>query len=330
MQTFLPFASFARSASVLDGPRLGKQRVETLQVLRALELSDYGWGNHPAVRMWRGYTPALAVYGLACVREWTRRGHADSTRALIAEFAPGAASQAQLARERLLPPWLGDVRLHVSHQAALVRKAPELYRDAFAEVDPTLEYHWPGGPDASTHQLQGTPLWVLRAPDPAAHREWLEQGLVGLGNTAGIEQDISGLGAGELKTLLRQCDPPRTAGKALRQLRTFVDEMQPGHPVAVIDPQDAGQLLVGVVVGGYAFRAATTTSAGMLPCHRRAVRWAGRLQRCDVHPPASLQDPRQLFRVGADPEALAAAQHGLFNAQVFDAQVSSSQAPAPG
>ncbi len=324
MQTFLPFESFARSASVLDGPRLGKQRVETLQVLRALELPDYGWGSHPAVRMWRGYTPALAVYGLACVREWTRRGHADSTRALIAEFAPGASSQAQLARERLLPPWLGDVRLHVSHQAALVRKAPELYREAFAEVDPTLEYHWPGGPDASSRQLQGTPLWVLRAPDPAAQQQWLEQGLVGLGNAAGIEQDITGLGPGELKSLLRQCDPPRSVGKALRQLRTFVDEVELGHPVAVIDPHDPQRLLVGVVVGGYAFRAAATTNAGALPCHRRAVRWAGRLQRCDALPPASLQDPRQLFRVGADPEALAAAQHGSFNAQALNGSCDTS------
>ena len=33
MQTFLPYPDFARSARVLDRKRLGKQRVETLQVL---------------------------------------------------------------------------------------------------------------------------------------------------------------------------------------------------------------------------------------------------------------------------------------------------------
>ena len=48
MQTFLPVADFAESARLLDSPRLGKQRVETLQVLRALELPDYGWVSHPA------------------------------------------------------------------------------------------------------------------------------------------------------------------------------------------------------------------------------------------------------------------------------------------
>jgi hypothetical protein len=59
MQTFLPVADFEESARLLDSPRLGKQRVETLQVLRALELPDYGWASHPVVRMWRGRTAGL-------------------------------------------------------------------------------------------------------------------------------------------------------------------------------------------------------------------------------------------------------------------------------
>src|SRR4051812_48344656 len=88
MQTFLPYRDLARSAEVLDAPRLGKQRVETLQVLRALELGEYGWRSHPVVRMWRGRTPALVAYGLAVVRAWQARGDADPTYELITEFAP--------------------------------------------------------------------------------------------------------------------------------------------------------------------------------------------------------------------------------------------------
>src|SRR3954467_10297198 len=57
MQTFLPVADFADSARLLDSPRLGKQRVEALQILRAIELPDYGWVNHPAVLMWGGGAP---------------------------------------------------------------------------------------------------------------------------------------------------------------------------------------------------------------------------------------------------------------------------------
>ena len=74
MQTFLPVADFADSARLLDSPRLGKQRVETLQILRAIELPDYGWANHPAVLMWRGRTPALVSYGLAMARIWRDAG----------------------------------------------------------------------------------------------------------------------------------------------------------------------------------------------------------------------------------------------------------------
>src|SRR5436190_17613320 len=107
MQTFLPVADFEESARLLDSPRLGKQRVETLQILRALELPDYGWANHPAVLMWRGRTPALVAYGLAMVRVWRERGFADSTETLIGGFAPEVvgAAQAALAAEGLLAWW---------------------------------------------------------------------------------------------------------------------------------------------------------------------------------------------------------------------------------
>ncbi|WP_169805263.1 MSMEG_6728 family protein, partial [Nocardiopsis trehalosi] len=74
MQTFLPYAAFADAAAALDARRLGKQRVETLQVLRALVWPRYGWQNHPVTAMWRGFVPALVGYGVAVCREWRERG----------------------------------------------------------------------------------------------------------------------------------------------------------------------------------------------------------------------------------------------------------------
>ncbi|TMR24154.1 hypothetical protein ETD86_05390 [Nonomuraea turkmeniaca] len=59
MQTFLPYPDFAASAAVLDPLRLDKQRVEALQILRALTVSEYGWRHHPVVKMWAGYEAAL-------------------------------------------------------------------------------------------------------------------------------------------------------------------------------------------------------------------------------------------------------------------------------
>src|SRR5918911_4820112 len=109
MQTFVPVADFESSARLLDTARLGKQRVEALQILRALELPDYGWASHPAVTMWRGRTPALVAYGLAMVRVWRESGFAGSTETPIGEFAPSVATatQAELAAAGLLPSWVG-------------------------------------------------------------------------------------------------------------------------------------------------------------------------------------------------------------------------------
>lgn len=111
VQTFLPYASFRRSARVLDSRRLGKQRVETLQVLRALEIEDYGWKSHPVVRMWRGYTEALVTYGKEMVVEWTRLWRlllraADgvcASRPFSARAGPSGRA-AFVARRSRLPP----------------------------------------------------------------------------------------------------------------------------------------------------------------------------------------------------------------------------------
>lgn len=78
LQTYLPYPDFAASAHALDPRRLGKQRVEALQVLRALTTPGYGWRHHPAAKQWRGYEEALACYGVAICKEWCRRGHADT------------------------------------------------------------------------------------------------------------------------------------------------------------------------------------------------------------------------------------------------------------
>jgi uncharacterized protein (TIGR00369 family) len=139
VQTFLPYADFRRSAEALDQARLGKQRVETLQMLRALRIPGYGWANHPAVTMWRGHVGALVAYGLAVTEEWVRRGHADTVGPQIAEFASDAGTQETLAHAGLLPGWLGDESLHRSHRSALVRKDPGHYRPLFGDVPGDLE-----------------------------------------------------------------------------------------------------------------------------------------------------------------------------------------------
>ncbi|PRX96329.1 MSMEG_6728 family protein [Allonocardiopsis opalescens] len=149
MQTFLPYPDFAETAAVLDARRLGKQRVEALQILRGLTVPGYGWRHHPAVKMWAGYEEALVRYGLEICRVWSAQGRADTcATSLTTELASRCGvspvrPQPELAAARELPPWLGDPALHVSHQAALLRKDPGHYGPRFDAVPDDLPYVWP-------------------------------------------------------------------------------------------------------------------------------------------------------------------------------------------
>jgi hypothetical protein len=148
VQTFLPYADFELSARSLDQKRLGKQRVECIQVLRGLVVEGYGWRHHPAVKMWKGYEEALARYAFTCCEVWVESGFGDTCAATIkADLASTGItvvrSQDELAAAGALPPWLGDEAFHHSHRAALVRKDPEFYAPAFTDVTEDVPYVWP-------------------------------------------------------------------------------------------------------------------------------------------------------------------------------------------
>ncbi|WP_028652410.1 MSMEG_6728 family protein [Nocardioides halotolerans] len=148
MQTFLPYADFRRSAEVLDARRLGKQRVEGLQIIRGLTIPTYGWRHHPAVKMWRGHLEALGRYTLTTCEVWVAEGRADTVEATVRfELAEQGITeirdQSALATAGTLPPWLGDEAFHLAHRSALLRKDPDHYGEVFAGVPDDLPYLWP-------------------------------------------------------------------------------------------------------------------------------------------------------------------------------------------
>lgn len=137
MQTFLPYADFHECARCLDNKRLGKQRVEVLQILNALQNPDAkGWRNHPATLMWKNHQACLIRYGVAICDEWQRRGFRDTVKDKLLERLP-------LVGPCEDPPWIGDERLHASHRANLLRKDPEFYGRYGWREDATAAYHWP-------------------------------------------------------------------------------------------------------------------------------------------------------------------------------------------
>jgi hypothetical protein len=131
MQTFLPYADIEKSVACLDYRRLGKQRVEALQLLKALTEPEYGWKNHPATKMWIGHEDALAHYMNVCIKEWVRRGYKNSM--LIKQVPPVIQ----------MPSWLGDESFHASHRSNLLRK-DQAYYSQFGWAEPNnLPYIWP-------------------------------------------------------------------------------------------------------------------------------------------------------------------------------------------
>lgn len=138
MQTFLPYPDFIRSAQTLDWKRLGKQRVEGMQLLKAilgerkLDGNFYnGWINHPATKMWSSYPDALKVYTNAMINEWILRGYKNNMQLYE---VPGKYT---------IPDWLGNEFFHASHRSNLLRKDFNYYSQYGWQEQNDLPYIWP-------------------------------------------------------------------------------------------------------------------------------------------------------------------------------------------
>ena len=116
MQTFLPYENFNETASVLDWKRLGKQRVEAMQIVNAI-VKQTGWRHHPVVHMWTPYVPALKHYTNVMIEEWIKRGYNNTS-------------------------WLGNEKFHSSHRANLLRKDFLYYSQFEWSENPESPYVW--------------------------------------------------------------------------------------------------------------------------------------------------------------------------------------------
>jgi len=135
MQTFLPYKSFKKCAKCLDNKRLGKQRVESAQILKCLRLlskrENVAWSHHPAVLMWQGYEIALGCYHDEMIREWIRRGF-KNTMPFIFPFEMSVTN----------PHWINNILIQ-SHRSRLLQKDNEFYKKYNWNVKNDLPYYWP-------------------------------------------------------------------------------------------------------------------------------------------------------------------------------------------
>lgn len=136
MQTFMPYSDFELVAKCLDNKRLNKQITEAKQILDIIEgRTTNSWANHTAVRMWIGYENALRLYVNTMINEWRSRGY--NSHSSVAELYPV-----------IMPPWISNSLVLISHRNSLLNKFPEHYSKfgwSLLENAPTRCY-WPTEP----------------------------------------------------------------------------------------------------------------------------------------------------------------------------------------
>lgn len=131
MQTFLPIKDFKESVKCLDYRRLCKQRVEAMQIIKAIDNPSYGWRNHPATKMWMPYKDALGLYMNECIQEWINRGYKNTMKLY------------DVPANIVFPKWLGDEQFHLSHKSNLIRKDPHYYGKFWPNIPNNIPYVWP-------------------------------------------------------------------------------------------------------------------------------------------------------------------------------------------
>lgn len=135
MQTFLPFPNYIRSIQSLDDKRLGKQRIESMQIINILEgkSTSVAWRSHPAVLMWSGYTNSLKYYCNCCIDEWIRRGFKNTMLKYNVDY------------QNEDPWWIGNENFHRAMRARLIAKNEEYYLKKFPNDKGFNDgkYFWP-------------------------------------------------------------------------------------------------------------------------------------------------------------------------------------------
>lgn len=154
MMTFLLCEDFVESAKLLDLKRLGKQRIEGVQIVDAIVNGKGGWVSHPATKAWRNYLPALKYYINCIINEWISRGKNNNIPLYQVSI-----------NEIVYPWWVKWDRLHNSHKVMLLRKEPRYYQGKITVPDEYMNYGYIWPAELSVED-RDTPLSEITAPIP--------------------------------------------------------------------------------------------------------------------------------------------------------------------
>ena len=141
MQTFICDIVLNISASNLDVKRLGKQRIEAIQIAMCLLEKESKWKNHPAVKMWKGFEVFLVKeYLKSILDEWNKRGFKNEK---CKEHYFRLLEKVK--NKKIIKPYWINSEFIEAHRSNLIRKKPEFYKKLWSFTESNLEYIWPKG-----------------------------------------------------------------------------------------------------------------------------------------------------------------------------------------
>jgi hypothetical protein len=131
-----------QNAKNLDNKRLGKQRLESIQIASCLLIKETRWKNHPAVKMWKGNEHYLIhVYLCEILTEWIKRGFKNE-KCEQHYFNLVEICKYQGIENCNKPKWVSADFIE-SHRSNLLRKDYNFYISKFPDTKLGLEYIWP-------------------------------------------------------------------------------------------------------------------------------------------------------------------------------------------
>ena len=137
MEIYLPFNDFKKSLDCLEDNQLQKQKqnikclvdvIEQLQRQSFLGRGKIAWGTNPTTIMWENALPFLKLYYNTSLLVSHNRGLQNGQNNVFNLYP--------ITFNGEIPWWFGKENLHLSHQNALVKLNPQVYKAKFSiDVD---------------------------------------------------------------------------------------------------------------------------------------------------------------------------------------------------
>lgn len=137
---YVPYEDMELSATIFDNSIIHLQVANIVNLLEVFNETEFGYQvDEKLLLMWSGYEAQLAWYGLLCCKEEEARNTEPISKSRL-EWHLDMISSGDFSMEK--PPWIGNAKIHESHQSTLIGLNPSFYSSIFPDVRRGLKLVW--------------------------------------------------------------------------------------------------------------------------------------------------------------------------------------------